>query len=531
MSWPDMAALRQQLEAALRLYDWGTARSLCQGLVQNALEARSPCPTGDAVAILKALRAKRRFPEILMVAEAFVFSGQDAPLVRKHYAQALIDSGLLLAAEPVLRRLADDSFEGDSQVEEAHGLLGRVSKQRFVNARRPDSRYVRAAFERSLAEYLQTYRLNPLRNYWHGVNAVALIHRAAADHIPIVHAPQPDLLAREILETLRNAPENGDPFALATRGEALLSLRDFRGAEDALLDYSRHPNTDAFEAASTLRQFEEVWRLRDDEPPGQTLLPLLRAARMRGENGSATMAPAEVNGELQQVRTAQRKLEAIFGFDRTVTLQWYATGLERAKAVARIEAANGRGKGTGWLVKAEDFFANRTGLLLLTNAHVINETGAAGGLKPGQAVANFQGLQQRFALGGVVWSSPWPELDATFVAFKEQVPAAVPIPICADPVELAVPAQRVYIMGHPDGRDLEFSIHDNKLVNRVERFLHYRTPTEGGSSGSPVFEHLGWEAIALHHAGEPSAAADGSRPAYEANEGIALAVLTAATRA
>jgi hypothetical protein len=529
MSWLDIGALKDRVATALSSYDWRTAQQLIDQVIRKTHEERSPCPADAAAAMLDALRGKRRFELITRAAEAFVFSGQTAPPIRRHYAQALIDSGLLLAAEPILLALAGETLEGDSQVVEAHGLLGRLYKQRFVNADRPDHPYARAAFERALAEYLQTYRINPLKNYWHGVNVVALLHRAKADRIPIVHAPDAAALAQDVLETLRNSGAD-DPFALATKAEALVALGEYRDAEDALLEYSRHPETDAFKATSTLRQFEEVWRLRDDTPPGSTLVPILRAAAVRGENGALITAAANVDREIEKVKEAQTKLESNFGVDKTVTLKWYLTGLERTKSVARVERLDGRGHGTGWLVRAEDFFADRTGLLLLTNAHVVDATGAGGALTPGQARANFQGLDTTFELADtIVWSSPATRLDATFLAFKNAVPAAAPMPIASQAVELDVPPQRVYIMGHPDGRDLEFSLHDNKLVDIAQSFLRYRTPTEHGSSGSPVFEHLGWQVVALHHAGEPSPGADGKKPAYEANEGIAMSALRTAT--
>jgi hypothetical protein len=57
-----------------------------------------------------------------------------------------------------------------------------------------------------------------------------------------------------------------------------------------------------------------------------------------------------------------------------------------------------------------------------------------------------------------------------------------------------------------------------------ERLLHYRTPTDPGSSGSPVF-NPDWDVIALHHAGTsttPRLHGDGE---YEANEGISMVAI------
>jgi endonuclease G len=46
---------------------------------------------------------------------------------------------------------------------------------------------------------------------------------------------------------------------------------------------------------------------------------------------------------------------------------------------------------------------------------------------------------------------------------------------------------------------LSFSINDNLLLGYDGRWVHYRAPTKGGRSGSPVFNQ-DWELIALHHA-------------------------------
>ncbi len=61
----------------------------------------------------------------------------------------------------------------------------------------------------------------------------------------------------------------------------------------------------------------------------------------------------------------------------------------------------------------------------------------------------------------------------------------------------------VNIVGHPSGRLKEICIRDNELLVRLDDFLHYKTDTEPGSSGSPVFNDQ-WEVIALHHRGVPA---------------------------
>lgn len=531
MSWSDLPAIHRDLAAALATYDWDGAKAICDRVIRMVQQASTPCPAADAKQIIAELRKKRRFELIVPVAEALWTFGQQAPRIRRQYAQALIDQGLLVAPEPILQTLLSESLDDDSQFAEAHGLLGRIYKQRYVNADRPANSYVRTFFERALTEYLQVYRINPSRHYWHGINVVALLHRGRADGLPMQNAPDPDVLAREILEAVRDAAGSSDPFALATRLETLIALGEHGTADETALTYSRHPDADAFEFASTLRQLQEVWRLTDQAPPGSTILPILRAARVHAESGTLQAGPSVIREETACVARACAQLERNFGDDRIVTLKWYETGLQRTRSIARVERLNGRGHGTGWLVRAEDFFDGRTGLLLLTNAHVVNAIGSGGALRPDQAQANFQGLGATVAFEDeVVWSSPPEMLDATFLAFSNDPPDAAALPLSRRKTEMRKPEPRVYVIGHPSGRDLELSLHDNKLLGCNDRVLHYRAPTERGSSGSPVFDDESWHVIGLHHAGGRYDRLDGGTPQYDANEGISILAIQRATK-
>ncbi|MGC4086186.1 MAG: serine protease, partial [Vicinamibacterales bacterium] len=76
-----------------------------------------------------------------------------------------------------------------------------------------------------------------------------------------------------------------------------------------------------------------------------------------------------------------------------------------------------------------------------------------------------------------------------------------------------------YIIGYPKGGRLQIWLHDSTLldVDDTERLVHYRTPTEPGSSGSPVFNSE-WEVIALHHSGSSQTRRLHGNGTYEANE-------------
>ena len=60
----------------------------------------------------------------------------------------------------------------------------------------------------------------------------------------------------------------------------------------------------------------------------------------------------------------------------------------------------------------------------------------------------------------------------------------------------------VNIIQHPMGGGKKYATSGNELVDLLPDFLHYRTDTEPGASGSPVFSEF-WETVALHHSGVP----------------------------
>ena len=225
-------------------------------------------------------------------------------------------------------------------------------------------------------------------------------------------------------------------------------------------------------------------------------------------------------------------LEAIFGPDKMVTLKWYKKGLDQCNSIARVEKkGNGKGHGTGWLVNAADFFDDQKGVMLLTNNHVISQSPNPLAIFPDECRINFQAMDEVLEVeDDVFWYSSYTALDATFLKLKG-VPKAQPLTLHKRLVEMAEPPPRMYIIGHPRGRDLELSLQDNYLLACKESLVHYRTPTEPGSSGSPVFEPEDWRVIALHHKGnELMKRIDGKDGTYEANEGISILGLQAETR-
>jgi len=59
--------------------------------------------------------------------------------------------------------------------------------------------------------------------------------------------------------------------------------------------------------------------------------------------------------------------------------------------------------------------------------------------------------------------------------------------------------QFLNIVQHPAGRRKELALQENLITNIYSAKIRYTTDTEGGSSGSPVFNN-GWDLVAIHHA-------------------------------
>ena len=530
MSWKDAAELESQLKRALEAFDWQRATDICNGIIDRVKQSEEKIPEATARRLLAALRRKRRFALMRSLAEAVIQSGVTAAQVRRQYAQALIDDGHLDEAESELNAIVQDPATNAGEVTEARGLIGRVYKQRYVNAKIPSEENA-ANLRRGLERYHETYLLDPKRNLWHGINTVALTARGRRDGLSFAGMPDELALARELLATIAEMEANSPTGNLyvwdeATRMEAYVALGQYDDAVASALRYVDSCDADAFEIKSTIRQLEEVWQLSYNNPPGTLLLPLLKASQLSTEGGFANREPQKVAEESAAVDLAIQHLEAKFDGARTVTLIWYKKGLEQCNSVARIEKLNGKGHGTGWLVNASDFFPDLEGKLLLTNEHVISSVeNHPKAIFPEDARANFQATGEILRVKEIVWSSSHTDLDATFVRLEKEptAPALVLHPRAVRMTQPPANVQRLYIIGHPAGGDLQFSIEDNHLLGCDDTLLHYRTPTEPGSSGSPVFEAEDWRVVALHHAGsENLASLDGVSGTYKANEGIAI---------
>ena len=492
----DEAAFQSELKDAVDLFDQLRATALCKEIVQTSTYSEK-----FGAWVLGTLRRKRYFSLMENVAPCFVQSSQ----IRRQLAQALIDQGKFDAALATLDDILTTEEPGPGEWGEAKGLVGRAFKQTYVNASNLEPRMRQPLLEKAIAAYWEGYQKTS--DSWHSINVVALVARARRDRLVLENygGPATEDLAKEVLNNIE-AQAAPDLWAMATAAEAELFFENYPKTAGWLRQYVQQQGADAFELTSTIRQFTEVWGLSDDEEPGKSLLAVLNANLLKCKGGAVEMRPSD--GQSSQGSVSS---------DGAVTMQWWQLGLERCKAVGRVDTKGDRG--TGFLVKGSDINPVLFGdeRLLITNAHVIE------GQDLSLAKVWFQATGEPYDVEECLWQSSSFGLDAALLRLKG-LPADAPFCPLSQRVLAADGSQSVYIIGHPLGGELKFSTQNNLLVYRDQYVLHYRTSTQPGNSGSPVFDDE-WNVVAVHHLGD---AIPRTSPPYHANEGISMRMVAAA---
>lgn len=521
MNWP------VEFQLAAGGFDWPRVRSLADEYVAHLRADAKPAGRSERTAILEILRNNRRYDEIADVVDALLSQGIDDPALRRHHAQALVERGNPAAALLTFQAIAENPRASADERVEARGSAGRCYKELFLATADPARR--REFLHRALSAYGDSYR-EDRSNYWSGVNLIALLTRSTVDGIDLPSGEsQSDVtgIATDILEVVESAAP-GDAWAQATAVEVYHALGRTEEMIAQLETFLTLAQPSAFAINSLLRQLTDVWMLTADAPPGDTVLAQLRSELLTRSGGVVTVGPNELSNErLEKLSTPS--LEKVFGAERFVTLRWYLNGLARCQAVARIETVSEAPVGTGFLVSGKSLHPGLPDRVLMTNGHVVPETLHADG-----AVVAFHGMPRgdaitpRARVVRQLWSdsSERGHLDTTLLEL-DRVPEGVdPVPISTRTPVIDDAPERAYVIGHPGGLESpQFSLQDNLLLAVNDSLLHYRTPTEPGSSGSPVFDE-NWDLIAIHHAGSAEMARIDGRPgSYSANEGILISAI------
>lgn len=523
----------------------------------------------EIIEVMEALKSAREFERLATTAEQAIVRMPNDARVRCLYGQALIDSGRVHAGLEMLRTALTLPGIQQAALDEANGLLGRGYKQIYVTHVRKStashalrSRF-KSALEEAIVHYRKSYRREaPGENYWHGINLIALMVLAREDgHSELARweGTKPEQLAVRMIDALeRVAPGTPDNMLLATLGEASIALKDYQNAKRWYAEFGRHPKTKPFHAASASRQLEQVWRLQPSHGGAGPLFAVLKAAEIGNPDGKFSLPTGSLGdiAKFAATREAHDYRESMVSGGDFVPLAELQIVVRRAKAVVAIKDTYGRTIGTGFLVSGGSLLDSlRNEILMITNAHVMSESGGSGTLHPAQANLVLEGHQsvELSCDGRLIWESPPSLYDAAIVRITgghgddvEPLEFAQPdIPLVPEDSDTGRDGTRVSVIGYPLGGPLSLGRvigANGRLVDKGPRrrgeqrpiYLHYRAPTEPGNSGSPIFETSSWKVVGLHHAGfDPNAGRErlnGVQGTSYANEGICIQAIRTALK-
>lgn len=242
---------------------------------------------------------------------------------------------------------------------------------------------------------------------------------------------------------------------------------------------------------------------------------------------------------VEQDASDQKGFERLIGKSDLMSINYLERGRRAAAAVCRIKVPEQGGcwYGTGFLVGPK---------LLLTNHHVLgspaeaNQAAAQFGYEYDADGALIEPQQFKLAPNEIFFTDH--ALDITLVAVVSLSDASVPIerygrlpliPLSGK----AVHGEDVTIIQHPGGEPKQIAIRASRIIEisktenipglDAERFIHYTTDTEPGSSGAPVLNDQ-WQVVAVHHKAIPAPPEPGDtaeRPQWIANEGIRVSAI------
>ena len=455
----------------------------------------------------------------------------------KNLAQAKIELGEISSSIVLLSKIyervektakdfslsADQKRRNNEMRSEVLGLLGRCYKQYYINANPLPDVPRTADFEKAIEYYLEGSMGKDADVDWHNINIIALKTKEAKVMKGNDYAVSDEVKAmaegivENTIEKIKNEENPVRTWHYSNLVEANLALGNTYDAIKHLKIYLSLIQ-EPFVIQSTLRQFKELYMLNEESAPGDQIIPMMEARFIElGGKGEATKL------DLGQIK----KYEKVYGQTSYKSIRWLLSALTISKSIVRLGPNKFEGTGTGFVFEGSwisEKYKNRR--FIMTNAHVCSDDQDVQQQipypdPPEALVATFLGTgsadgAEEIPCKSVFWTSPPNDLDATLIEIDALPNGIEPLDISyRKPPVTENGDARLNILGHPKGLDMRISLQDNTFVGLDETYLWYKTPTDGGSSGSPVFDQQ-WKLVGLHHA---------SASAKRANEGIRIDVI------
>ncbi len=500
------------------------------------------------------------------LAEALVMTA--LPLARADFDRVIQDSGASTKQRSDRLRVLMD----------AHALTGRLAKTRLASLS-PRHKDLDDVLKRATDGYLASWQigkahldLSPDLDY-PIVNLFAIIHAAEKRKArkygrkgAFVRDLRLEVEARRIIAETGDASDHANEkwdYVFANAGEANLFLEgsNSRAAAACFSRFLEGKNSDPFKLNTARRQLLELWDVPIDGAselseivrqmtalsatgPDSVTLSLKEVSHILSESGQQSVRQARFDGA---AGTPVEKLQQITALSRSVGI---------------VRRPDGSAVGTGFLIRGRLLHASLgDGFVFVTNDHVISaEIDYGHHVRPNQARIFFDREDDDdtyYTVSEVIWRSHADAHDCVVLRLDQPLPD-IPkeITLCdqlpplwlesaqIDPKLATERASRVHIIGHPSGRPLEvtfehhfFVDHDGPEDGRslpdpvAPVNVHYRAPTESGSSGSPVFDAGSLTLVALHNSVSQRPlrhrTGRGSR-SYKANQGKWIRAICAA---
>lgn len=491
------------------------------------------------ITVAKKVRSGRHDEALKTLTDALNGLGHPDPWVRLMMAQGLIDTGAASTAIDILRRIKPDAKDKTTQIETS-GLTGRAFKDLFLRVRGKNENRSNTLMNLAIQHYSDAFEKSGEEDFWTGENLLALLRRANEDDIRFADGLDMGAIAAKITDVIEKTPvKERDYSQLATLAVVSVSQGNWDQASAHLGEALKsEKGVDAFALAGTIRQLDEWWDINQHGHDGIGLIAALQAKLLKTTGGDLRMS----SEQMQSIRDVpQGSFEKIFGANGPTTRKWLLRFLDTGASVGQITTALGGGIGTCFIVDGEKFHKDLAGeRLILTNDHVVSPFPelytSNPPLRVDKAQAKFEIYSEQnglceIAAKEIVWSSGAQDHDACLIRLAVDLPETLPaLPIVPYvPIVDPVTEESIYVIGHPGGRSLSYSMQNNELINHnckfeagevIPRQIHYVTPTEPGSSGSPAL-NADLDVIGLHHAGgKYMRMLDGSDDTYPANEAI-----------
>ena len=507
-------------------------------IIFDALDAPWQKREENVLAVLNAIRAGRDFDLLHIVATEAERDGTLRQMARTFRAQALIELGLTEEAIDTLYTTLDEKPEPKVE-REVRGLIGRSFKSIYLASLADEETEADLpALEESIYHYYSTYKDYGGEALWHGVNALALLKRTDAIRNPLETSIDRDALAQGIIaagiERINTLPGSHTVWDRASVAEAHIALGDWPHVEKHLADYIRLSDQ-KFMLASTLRQFKEVWQLDSPAQPAEArrIIAELHSA-LAATPGASFELTAEDLESLRDYADTKQAGPVTVAFEQPETLQamedsdtyetvianeamksfsWAQKLVDVGSSIALVRSNRGNKRGTAFVINGEEFLgpAAQGRFFVMTNEHVVSPD-AADALKPKSVVLEFTGLPGRpttKVMPTAIWSSPRSHHDATILEVEALPEGAKTLETQTDADDLGL-VRHVTVIGHPMGRDLEIAVNNLQLVEHngpgnegsPEHInIRYKSSTDKGNSGSPVFDWDTMGLLGIHHKG------------------------------